>query len=305
MNRILCFISALLLALASHTTLAQDHWVATWGAAAVKGAGEVVAVPGVTYRNIVHVSLGGKQVRLTLSNRFGSEPLSIGGVTIAQSTGAGALDSSSLRAVTFASKPDLTIAAGATVISDPVSFDVMPLSDLAVSIYLPAEKISYFTEHPVSHQTNFRSVGNQLRVSSMPDATRLMPWRMLGAIDVMASGSDAAIVAFGDSITDGTGSTNNANRRWPNMLADRLQEDPKYARFAVVDEGIGGNRILHKGGTPEARAGEHPSGLTRWSYDALERSGVKYVILLEGVKRHWPFIADSSRSSGAQAGGVS
>ena len=84
-------------------------------------------------------------------------------------------------------------------------------------------------------------------------------------------------------ITDGQGSTNDENHRWPNLLAARLHADPKYARFAVVDEGIGGNRILHEGGTPDARAGEHQSGLTRWSYDALDRAGVKYIILLEGI----------------------
>jgi lysophospholipase L1-like esterase len=99
----------------------------------------------------------------------------------------------------------------------------------------------------------------------------------------MAPPQDAAIVAFGDSITDGQGSTSGANLRWPDQLATRLQAEPKYARFAVVDEGIGGNRILHAGGVPDARAGQHPSATTRWSYDALDRSGLKYIILLEGV----------------------
>ena len=264
-------------------TFAQDHWVASWGAAAVKSMGEVVPAGGVTYRNVVHMSLGGKQVRLTLSNRFGTEPLIIGGVNVARSTSNGTVNAASLQDVTFSGKPGTVIDPGKTVISDPVAMDVAPLSDVAVSIFLPAEKITFFTDHPLSHTTNYRAVGNQIRAASMTGVTNLQPWRILVAIDVMAPSQDAAIVAFGDSITDGQGSTNDANLRWPSQLAARLQAKPKYARFAVVDEGIGGNRILHAGGEPDARAGQHPSAMTRWSYDALDRSGVKYIILLEGV----------------------
>ena len=274
---------SLLVVVIGYPALAQNHWVASWGAGAVKCSGEDIPAEGVTYRNIAFLSLGGKQVRLTLSNRFGTEPLNIGGVTVARSTGDDTLDAGSLQAVTFEGKPTLVIAPGATVISDPVSIDVAPLSDVAVSIFLPAGQVSYYTGHPISHQTNYRAPGNDLRASTMPDTAKFMPWRILTAIDVKAPAEDAAIVAFGDSITDGQGTTMDANRRWPNLLAARLQANPKYSRFAVVDEGIGGNRILHSGGSPDARAGEHPSGLTRWSYDALDRSGVKYVILLEAV----------------------
>lgn len=283
MSSAIRLVAMLLLALVVSPTPAQKHWVASWGAGAVKIAGEDIPAGGVTYRDIAYMSLGGARVRLTLSNRFGTEALNIGGVTVAQSIAGGSVDGNSLRSVTFHGKPSLTIASGATVISDPVSIDVAPLSDLAVSIFLPAGKVSFYTGHPVSHQTNYRAVGNDLRSASMPNIENVRPWRILTAIDVMAPDGDAAIVAFGDSITDGQGSTNDANHRWPNLLADRLHSDPKYARFAVVDEGIGGNRILHSGGTPDARAGEHPSGLTRWSYDALDRSGAKYIILLEGV----------------------
>lgn len=283
MNLAARFAAAATLALIAFPGFGQDHWVASWSAASVKDVGEVVLEAGVTYRNIVHMSLGGKQVRLTLSNRFGAEPLAISGVSVARSSGNGTVDASKLRDVTFNGKPGTVIDQGKTVISDPVSIDVAPLSDVAVSIFLPAEKITFFTDHPLSHATNYRAVGNQIHAASLPGVTNLKPWRILAAIDVMAPAADAAIVAFGDSITDGQGTTNGANLRWPNQLAARLQADPEYARFAVVDEGIGGNRILHDGGTPDARAGQHPSGMTRWSYDALERSGVKYIILLEGV----------------------
>lgn len=283
LNSALRVLTVLLLALTSYPTIAQAHWVASWGAGAVKCSGEDIPAAGVTYRNIVHLSLGGKQVRLTLSNLFNTEPLNVGGVTVARSTGGGALDASSLRAVTFDGKPSTVIAPGATILSDPVSIAAAPLSDLDVSIFLPAGKVSYYTGHPISRQTNYRAVGNDLRAADMPDTAKYKPWKILTAVDVMAPAADAAIVAFGDSITDGQGSTPDANCRWPNQLAARLQADPEYARFAVVDEGIGGNRILHQGGSPEARAGQHPSGLKRWAYDALDRSGVKYIILLEGI----------------------
>jgi lysophospholipase L1-like esterase len=277
------FAAAATLALIAFPGFAQDHWVASWGAASLKGAGEVVPEAGATYRNIVHMSLGGKQVRLTLSNRFGAEPLTISGVSVARSTGNETVDAGSLRDVTFSGKPGTVIDPGKIVISDPVSIDVAPLSDVAVSIFLPAEKITFFTDHSLSHATNYRAVGNQIHAASLPGVTSLKQWRILAAIDVMAPAANAAIVAFGDSITDGQGTTNGANLRWPNQLAARLQADPKYAHLAVVNEGIGGNRILHDGGMPDARAGQHPSAMTRWSYDALERSGVKYIILLEGV----------------------
>jgi lysophospholipase L1-like esterase len=276
-------VAAISLALMCSPALAQNHWVASWGAGSAKIAGEAVPASGVTYRNIVHMSLGGKQARLTLSNRFGAGPLIVGGASIARSAGDDKLDAGSRRKVTFGGKPGTTIAPGAVVVSDPVSIHVPPLGNLAVSIFLPAQSIATYTGHAISHQTNYRAAGNQLDAVALPGGTKIRPWQMLAAVDVAAPPPGAAIVAFGDSITDGTGTTNNANLRWPNQLAARLQADPEYAHLAVVDEGIGGNRILHAGGEPGARGGQHPSGLKRWPYDALDRSGAKYVILLEGV----------------------
>lgn len=283
MNLIQRLATVILFAIVSVPAAAQDHWVASWGAGSVKLAGEVVPEGGVTYRNIVHLSLGGKQLRVTLSNRFGAEPLKVEGVSAAPTTPEGIVKAGTLRPVTFGGKPGTIIAPGAVVMSDPVSIAVPPLGDLAVSVFLPAQTISFFTGHAVTHAQNYRAVGNQLEAASLPDAANSKPWRTVTAVDVMAPARAAAIVAFGDSITAGTGTTNNTNRRYPNLLAARLQADPRHANLAVVDEGIGGNRILHDGGQPDARAGEHQSGISRWSYDALDRAGVKYVILLEGV----------------------
>ena len=278
-----CFTAAILLACLASSAFAQDHWVASWGAGSVELAGEPVPASGSTYRNVVHLSLGGRQVRLTLSNRFGTEPLTVGGVSVARSDGAGRLDATGLGTATFGGKPGTVIAPGATVLSDPVAVDGPPLGELAVSVFVPAQTVTFFTGHPVSHAVNYRADGNQLDAASMRGATRSRPWRILVAVDVMAPADSAAIVAFGDSITDGAGTTNDANLRWPDQLAARLQADPNTAHLAVVNEGIGGNRILHGGGEPDTRAGQHRSGLARWADDALERSGVKYVVLLEGV----------------------
>lgn len=272
----------LLLALAcSPAAAAEEHWVATWGAGQAKLAGEAIPEEGVTYRNIVRVSLGGKRARLVLSNRFGAQPLQIGGVTIARSAGDG--NQSTAQNVTFGGKAGTTIAPGATIFSDPVSFAVPPLGDVAVSLFLPKQDVTLYTGHAIAHQTNYRAAGNRIAAASMPDATRLRNWRVFVGLDVMAPNEAAAIVTFGDSITDGAGTTNNANRRWPNRLAERLQADPNYRHLAVANAGIGGNRILHDGGQPDARGGLHEKGIARWSYDALERSGVKYIVLLEGI----------------------
>jgi len=164
-----------------------------------------------------------------------------------------------------------------------VTIDVPTLGDVSVSMFLPAQGVTLYTGHAISHSTNYRAAGNRTDVSAMPNVTRTKPWIVLVGVDVMAPAKSAAIVTFGDSITDGAGTTNNANNRWSNHLAARLQADPKYRHLAVVNAGIGGNRILHEGGQPDARGGQHAAGVDRWSYDVLERSGVKYVILLEGV----------------------
>jgi lysophospholipase L1-like esterase len=266
------------LALLASPAFAQNHWVASWGASPMKVLATTkpmdTTIP-VTFRNIVHLSLGGSQMRLTLSNQYGTEPLSIGSVTIARSTGAGAIDATSLQPVLFAGKAATLLAPGTILMSDPVNITAAPLSDLAVSIFLPAQTITSYTEHAASRQTNYFAKGDQSSAATMSGAKDFTPWRFLTAIDVMAPAADATIVAFGDSITDGANSKPDANHRWPNLLANRLQADPKYAHLSVVDEGIGGNRILH--------SGTGPSALDRWDYDALARAGVKYIILLESI----------------------
>lgn len=278
-------VGLLLLVAAALPAHAKDHWVATWGAGAVKMTGEAIPEGGVTYRNVVRTSLAGRRVRVTLSNIFGTQPLRIGGVSIAQSVGVGqsGIKADTLRPVTFGGKTETVIAPGALVISDAADIMVPPLGDLAVTVFLPEQQVAFYTGHAVTHATNFRMAGNQLRAAAPADAAKTTPWRVATAVDVVAPPKAAAIVVFGDSITGGSGTTPDTNRRYPNMLAARLQADPRYAHLAVVNAGIGSNRILGPAGDPASRVGQHPSGLDRWSSDALDRAGVKYIILLEGV----------------------
>lgn len=289
MNLGRCFTAAFALALTASPALAQNHWVASWG------AGSVTSLPklqdnmppnGLTYRNIARMSLGGSQVRLTLSNRFGTDPLTIDHVTVAISNGDDSIEAASLQQVTFGvnrNSASVTIQPGDTVFSNPVSIAFAAQADLAVSIHVPQQQISQYTDHPISHQTNYVANADQANATSLTNPTNFMPWHFLSAIDVQAPAGDFAIVAFGDSITDGAGDgdTPGSNHRWPNFLSDRLYQNG-YTNVAIVNEGIGSDRVLHDG-TQNPHSGLTPSALNRWQPDALERAGVKYIILIEGV----------------------
>jgi len=268
---------------------AQMHWVASWGAGAVPMApqpNDNMPPNGLTYRNITRMSLGGSQVRLTISNLNGTDPLRIDDVTVAISNGADSIQANTLRPVTFTvngrAVSAITIPAGETSFSDPVDIIFGLEADLAVSIHVPQQTITTYTDHPLGHGLNYLANGDQAGLTSLTNPTPFEPWHFLSAIDVMAPQDAAAIVAFGDSITDGAADDpRGSNERWPNYFADQLYQH-NYTNLAVVNEGIGSDRVLTDG-TPNDRSGATPSALTRWGYDALQRAGVKYIILLEGV----------------------
>ena len=255
-----------------------SHWVGTWAASPV---GQQVnpgqpAPDDSTYRDIVHISEGGPSIRVQLTNEFGPQSLTIAAAHIALSAGNGAIQPGSDHALTFDGRSSVTIPAGAVVFSDPVPMRVAALSDLAVSVYLPQQDVRETTCHEDAQSTNFITVGNTTAADTLTEARPIHSWCFVKGIDVSEQDSQAAsIVAFGDSITDGWQSTPNANRRWPDILAGRLQANPKTAHLAVLNEGISGNRLLHH------RAG--PNALSRFDRDVLAQSGVKYVIILEGI----------------------
>ncbi len=228
-----------------------------------------------TLRQIVHVSIGGSAVRVSLSNEFGAAPLVIGAAGVAVSSGGGSVRADSMRPLLFGGKPGITIPNGATVLSDPVSLAVAPLSDLAISLFVPAQTITTLTRHGNAVQTNLRVAGNAVSQAELAGGMPFYSYDFLNNVQVMAPADAGAIVAFGDSITDGAYVTRDSNMRWPDELARRLQADKKGREFGVLNEGIGGNRVLHDNTGPNA--------LARLGSDALDQPGVKYIIVMEAI----------------------
>jgi lysophospholipase L1-like esterase len=274
------FVPALALALAfsqPRVALGQEHWVGTWATAPYAAANTdgTFGTTDITLRQIVHVSLGGSRVRIVLSNEFGVDPLTIGAAHIALAEKGGEIALPSANALTFSGNPSITIPPGAAAVSDPADLKLPALSDLAVSLFLPAQPMRQRTFHNFAAQTNYLAPGNVVGEKKLEDAKTLTTWNFLTAVDVLGGSNDAAVVALGDSITDGALSTYNTNSRWPDVLARRLHADKKTAGLGVLNEGIGGNRVLYDG--------TGPSALARFDRDVLAQAGVKYLIIMESI----------------------
>jgi lysophospholipase L1-like esterase len=260
-----------------------DHWVGTWAAAPLPAPNQdnQFGNADTTLREIVHISLGGPAVRIVLSNEFGLDPLTIGAAHIALSNGSATSDINlaSDSALTFGGRPSVTIPPGAMVVSDPTDLKLPPFADLAVSLFVPAQPIRQISEHRFADQTSYTAPGNVVSAKTLKAPTEITNWLFLKGVDIRTSDNSAAIVAFGDSITDGAASTRNSNLRWPDILAHRLQADKKTANLSVLNEGIGGNRILHDG----YHDGYGPNALARFDRDVIAQGGVKYLIILESI----------------------
>ena len=256
--------------------LAADHWVGTWGAAPSPPATRPeleksgLVFSNHTVRQTVHVSLGGKQLRVRLSNAYGSQKTEIGAATVAVKGGAP-------KPLTFGGRTAVTLPPDALFLSDPLPLDVPAGGDLVVSLYLPKATPAAGI-HYGAQQTNQVLEGNQTANAAPTGGRTITSWVFLTGVDVLASEKAGAIVAFGDSITDGARSTVDANRRWPDTLASRLRA---LNRWGVVDMGIGGNRVLHDAVPPNIRFGLN--ALARFERDVLAVPGVKYAIILEGI----------------------
>jgi len=223
---------------------------------------------------IAHTSIGGRRVRIELSNAFGSAPLVIGAAHIALRDRDMAIIWQSDRALQFGGRPSCWIPPGATEISDPVNLNVRAGSDLAVSIYLP-ETATTDTMHAVGlHTTYISKEGDSTFAPILPTASTTQSFYFLTNVDVLAPADSAAVVAFGDSITDGAVSTPNTDRSWPSFLARRLAA-AGGANIAVLNQGISGNRLL--------RDGAGVSALARFDRDVLVQPGVKWLMILEGI----------------------
>ena len=278
---------------------AQDHWVTTWTAspqqprgggpppaaqAAAAGgqrgqSGPAAALaPTVfndqTVRMIVRTSLGGRRARVTLSNAFGNMPLKIGGAHIAIRSKESAIVAGSDRTLMFNGKPDSSIPPGAQMISDPVDLNVPQLGDLAISVYVPGDS-GPLTTHATGLHTTYIAKGNVTAEAVLNDTTTTRSYYWISAVDIMAPADAGAIVAFGDSITDGATSTNDTDRSWPSALAARILSTAGAPKLSVLNQGISGNRLLADGAGVNA--------LARFDRDVLGMSGVKWVMILEGI----------------------
>jgi lysophospholipase L1-like esterase len=292
-------------------TTPDAHWVATWAAAQQqpnagrggggRGAGGQAPTPGAaqppaaaaaaipapapaapvagtlnnqTARMIVRTSIGGSRVRVEFSNAFGTAPLDMGAAHIAIRGQDSAIIAGSDRPLLFNGKPAARVLPGAVLLSDPVDLVVPRLGDLAISVYVPGDS-GRASQHSQALHTTYIATGDTTGQMEMADARTTAAWYWISSVDVMAPADAGAIVAFGDSITDGTTSTVNANRSWPSLLAERLMTNPATSNLSVLNLGIAGNRVLGDG------AGV--SALARFDRDVLSQPGVKYLMILEGI----------------------
>ena len=265
---------------------AAGHWVSTWSTAVqiippFPGLPPAPVIENQTLRMIVLPTIGGNRVRIRLSNAFGTTALTIGGARIAITKQDAAIVPESDRAVTFGGRPSVSIPPGAPMLSDPVDLKVTALSEITISLYLP-EKVTTSTMHFWGqHPTYISETGDVTGKADIPNATTKSSWYWLADVEVWAADKAAATVAFGDSITDGVGAKQGDYTDWPDMLAKRLAAQPGHPPLAVVNEGIGGNRVLYDG------AGV--SALARFDRDVLAQPGVTSMIVLEAINDiGWP-----------------
>jgi len=258
----------------------DSHWVGSWAAS------QQLVEPGnslppddlkdATLRQVVHLSIGGEQLRVRISNRFGGSPLQLTSVHVARPLAAapGKIVEATDKVLMFSGAAHVTIAAGADYISDPLELPVAPLSDVAITLHIsdpPANQ----TGHPGSRATSYIVHGDLVAAADLPQAKKVEHWYFISGVDVLAPSDAASVAVLGDSITDGHGATTDGNDRWTDALARRLQATAATQTLGVLNEGIGGNRLLLDGLGPNA--------LARLDQDVLAQAGARYLIVLEGI----------------------
>jgi lysophospholipase L1-like esterase len=276
----------------------QERWVATWATAqtlvrqappppaatpadaptAPATTPQEIAARGLnnqTVRMIVRTSIGGRRLRVRLSNAFGGAPIVLGTAHLAIRAKDSGIAPDSDRSLSFNGKPGGTIAPGVVLLSDPLELNVPPVTDLAVSLYFPGETGPPTTHSTGLHNTYISKEGDLTAKTEIPEPVITQSYYWLAGVDVAAAADAALLVTFGDSITDGARSTAETNHSWPALLAARLSANKATANIAVANVGIGGNRVL--------RDGAGASALARFDRDVLSQPGVKWVTLLEGI----------------------
>lgn len=267
---------AALIALAGPAVAADDgHWTAAWASAQMALTGKNALPPDmaadVTLRQVVRVTAGGARVRVHVSNAFGTDPLTIARATVAPVGDHRPDLAGTPLPLTFDGQAAVTLAPGTELVSDPVDLPVKAFDDLAVSLW-QAQTPATETGHSAAHATSFAVHGDHTGDAVLDRPLTFEHWYELSAVDVEGP-AKGAIAVIGDSISDGTGIVPNTNARWPDFLARRLKD--AGVPLAVINLGIGGNRILHDG--------TGPSALSRLDRDIFARDGVRFLIVFEGV----------------------
>ncbi len=260
----------------------QGHWVGTWGCGpqlTEPGNLPPVALANSTLRQFVHVTIGGNHLRVRFSNAYGTNSVTMNSVHIALAAGAGSSGTGSINTATdkplaFHGAPSATIPTGEVVLSDPIDYGLPALTNLAITIYFGSISATTINGHPGSRTTSFIQSGNAVTAASMPTASTTAHWYIITGVDVLADGPSRALVTLGDSITDGRGSTTDANNRWPDNLAQRLNANAPTTNVGVINMGIGGNGVF---------AGLGPSAVARFDRDVINQSGPRWLIVFEGV----------------------
>lgn len=255
-----------------------SHWVASWGAAQqIPDANNELAADNwrdASLRQVVHLTLGGKQFRVRISNVYGTAPLTLDGasVALAHAPGQADIQPATLRALTFDGRSSVTIPAGAEYYSDAVAMALKPAADLAISLYFKGEPARQ-TSHSGARANTFLAKGNRVMDAAWADADKVTRWYAISDVEVQAPRNVGALVAIGDSITDGYGVPPDTNTRWTDVLAARLRDNKDT--LGVVNAGIGGGRML--------RDGLGSNLVSRFDRDVLSRAGVTHALVLIGV----------------------
>lgn len=251
-------------------------WVGTWATAVSPESASTDKLPlaGGTLRQVMRVSLGGDRARLRLSNAFGMTPLVLRDVRLACVEKGDNLRAQSTCPLTFNGRNEVSISPGAVMLSDPADFKLSALADVAITMRL-IQVPEMLTTHPGSRTTSYLATETDSDTFRQVAARKIVHWYFLSGLEVESERPAAAIVVLGDSITDGYGTTTDGNDRWTDVLARRLQEQGPGNRIAVLNQGIGGNRLL--------RDGLGPNILARFDRDVIAQSGARWVIVLAGI----------------------
>jgi len=272
MQKVLVATGLLLACCAAHAQM--ENAIGTWATSPVGIPLGDFGNADVTFREVVHTSLGSERfISIVLSNEFGVDPLTISATTVGLSKSGGEVDLP--KPVLFNGKPSVTIPPGMRVTSDGVELSFPAGSNLAVNLFVPAQKMVMLTQHSFANTTNYVALGNQTDAVTLTGAKEMASWRWLRGIDVMTERPAGDIVCLGDSITDGSKSTKDTNNRWPDLFAARLQSNKATANLGVLNEGIGGNRVLNDN--------SGPSAIARLDRDVFNNKSAKYLVILEGI----------------------